>query len=460
MGKILHYLYGIPPVRRGGLIDYALDLAEVQRKEGYTVELLVPGTIWGRNKKSVRIKKKKYQQFNLYCIQNPLPIPMACGIRDIEWYTGNAGFEKYKKFLNKAKPDIIHIHSLMGIHESFFRAAKDLNIRIVYTSHDYFGICPKTDLLKNEKVCEDEKWLNCKACCCKGFGTWHLILDQSFVMRLFMKQNYALKVLQYVMQIKANVLESKKNFAVEKENPSSNNIDYEKLRRYYCAIWEEIDFFHFNSNIAKDEFQKRIGSVKGAVIPICNKYCADHRKLRMHGQVVRIGYFANNSIHKGFYELKKVLDLLYKEGYHFKLNIYFSGETDKTEYIDEHAPYKRDKLEEIYNQNDVVVMPSLWKETYGLVALEALSFGVPVIMSENVGAKILLEQNREPIGKIYENGIENLYSSIKQVLTEPDILDQWNLNICNSKIKFSMVEHVKEMMNKCYGGKYEEGKHD
>ena len=49
MGKILHYLHGLPPVRVGGLVDYALDLAEVQRKQGYNVELLTPGAIWGRN---------------------------------------------------------------------------------------------------------------------------------------------------------------------------------------------------------------------------------------------------------------------------------------------------------------------------------------------------------------------------------------------------------------------------
>jgi glycosyltransferase involved in cell wall biosynthesis len=36
-------------------------------------------------------------------------------------------------------------------------------------------------------------------------------------------------------------------------------------------------------------------------------------------------------------------------------------------------------------------VPSLYFETYGMVVAESLSFGVPVILSKNVGAKSLLD---------------------------------------------------------------------
>lgn len=39
------------------------------------------------------------------------------------------------------------------------------------------------------------------------------------------------------------------------------------------------------------------------------------------------------------------------------------------------------------DQSDVVITPSIWYETFGFTVLEALSFGVPVIVSDHVGAR-------------------------------------------------------------------------
>ena len=55
--KVLHYLFGLPPVRSGGLVKYALDLAEGQRAQGLDVCLMIPGEIH-KNKETVIQKKK------------------------------------------------------------------------------------------------------------------------------------------------------------------------------------------------------------------------------------------------------------------------------------------------------------------------------------------------------------------------------------------------------------------
>lgn len=49
------------------------------------------------------------------------------------------------KFLNTINPDIIHIHTLMGLPIEFIRAAKELKIKIIFTTHDYYGLCPKVN---------------------------------------------------------------------------------------------------------------------------------------------------------------------------------------------------------------------------------------------------------------------------------------------------------------------------
>ena len=59
---ILHYLYGIPPYRGGGMIKYALDLIEAEENMGYKVSLLYPGSIYKRNSSHIKIKKEASHQ--------------------------------------------------------------------------------------------------------------------------------------------------------------------------------------------------------------------------------------------------------------------------------------------------------------------------------------------------------------------------------------------------------------
>ena len=40
-----------------------------------------------------------------------------------------------------------------------------------------------------------------------------------------------------------------------------------------------------------------------------------------------------------------------------------------------------------FKQMDLLIVPSIWKETFSLITLEALSYGIPVLISNNVGAK-------------------------------------------------------------------------
>ena len=81
----------------------------------------------------------------------------------------------------------------------------------------------------------------------------------------------------------------------------------------------------------------------------------------------------------------------------------------------------------MYGEIDILIVPSKWKESFGLVVLEALSYNVEVYVSENVGAKDLLYRN-----KIFSNIMELRFSNN----TEPMYF----------KIK-SMREHCLELIS-------------
>lgn len=57
------------------------------------------------------------------------------------------------------------------------------------------------------------------------------------------------------------------------------------------------------------------------------------------------------------------------------------------------GPYEREQLPEIFSSSDLVVVPSLWEEVYGLVAREALSYGLPLIVSSAGGLADLAERS-------------------------------------------------------------------
>lgn len=85
--------------------------------------------------------------------------------------------------------------------------------------------------------------------------------------------------------------------------------------------------------------------------------------------------------------------------------------------------FTHDELEQMMGEADVLVAPSIWYETFGFTVLEALSYGVPVIVSNHVGAKDIVGDN----GIIVEAGnVEELKNAIKLINKNADInLKSW-----------------------------------
>ena len=111
-----------------------------------------------------------------------------------------------------------------------------------------------------------------------------------------------------------------------------------------------------------------------------------------------------------------------------------------------HGRYNFSDLERIFDETDVLVAPSIWYETFGYTVLEALSYGVPVIVSDHVGAKDIIPDKG---GIIIENmDEEKLYEVIKGLTFEK--LVEMNANI----VKFDSIMTEKNMtekiMSQCY----------
>lgn len=103
--------------------------------------------------------------------------------------------------------------------------------------------------------------------------------------------------------------------------------------------------------------------------------------------------------------LKAALDELWNEGYKFSLNVYFTP-TELSPYMNIHGRYSYDELEAIMDETDLLICPSVWYETFGYTVLEALSFGVPVLVTPNISlvidlANAVMETDFRKTGRSY-----------------------------------------------------------
>lgn len=148
--RILHYILGLPPTRSGGLTQYAVDLMKVQKEEGDEVSCLYPGRYaWWRSQCKIQ-KKDPFYGIKVFEVLNPPIIPLLYGIANPDYILRRKSVlseNTMKAFYEQCKPEILHVHTWMGFPKELLFFLKKEGVKIIFTSHDYFGICPKANLI-------------------------------------------------------------------------------------------------------------------------------------------------------------------------------------------------------------------------------------------------------------------------------------------------------------------------
>lgn len=388
--RILHYFLGFPPYRTGGLTKYAYDLMQAQVKDDNTVFALWPGEIKKMDAEPVIKKRKKITGVVSYELINPLPVSLDEGINNFGAFTRPCNIDIYKKFLGILKPDVVHIHTLMGLHKEFISAAQRLKIRTVFTSHDYFGLCPKVTLYRYGQCCDnDHGCTDCIQCNVNALSLSKIRLMQSPIYRQ-MKNTAIVKILRK---------RHRSIFFAEEVIPEMPKVkvfemaeQYRKLRAYYIGMYEAIDTIHFNSSLTKKIYERYLTPHDSRVISIMHKEIGEHQdNLHIPSDKLRILCLAPAKPFKGYNVLKSALDKMWNSGNHnFELKIFSPVPKEEPYMIVKEDGYSYTDLPIIFSNTDVLVAPSVWYETFGFTILEALSYGVPVIVSDHVGAKDII----------------------------------------------------------------------
>merc|ERR1711991_100115 len=99
----------------------------------------------------------------------------------------------------------------------------------------------------------------------------------------------------------------------------------------------------------------------------------------------------------------------------------------------------------------VIVIPSVWKEPFGLVAAEAMSNGIAIVSSNSGGLPEIISNNGILIDKINSKKISK---NLKQILSNTSMLKElqkksWeNFNFNSKTISSILDDHRKELFFK------------
>lgn len=223
---------------------------------------------------------------------------------------------------------------------------------------------------------------------------------------------------------------------------------YQSLIDYYKDCFSIVDEFHFNSGVTRDTYRKYIVPKAEKIIPITHNGINDHRRKKsFESNCLKIGFVGSAAPYKGLSRLIMALKQLNKND-KWRLDVW--GDTigqDESLPIYYRGKFTHSAIETVYTTMDIMVVPSLWHETFGLVTLEALSYGVPVLVSDTVGAKDIV---KEYDSKFVFHSDEELVSLLDLLVDDKSLLRNYNEAIIANDWRHSMSEHAREIIEELY----------
>lgn len=288
---------------------------------------------------------------------------------------GGESVEEFHRTLERFDPDIVHVHELFPLLSPWLlpRCTRR-GVPVVMSCVDYRLTCPVVTHLKDGKICSR---------CVGGREYWAVLencrgnLAESASMALY-------------------------NIMVRKHRLFSDHVDHFIAPSAFTREW-------LIENAAIPE--ERITAIAPIVeIP---EHASDPA---LGTYVAYAGRFASS---KGIGTLAEASQ---------RLGVPVRAARNRASLVSLDVPANievvvtdnRDELHDFYRGARMIVVPSLWFETFGLVGAEAMSHGIPVLASRLGALADLVEDGKE--GLLFEPGhVGELAEKIERLWNDPEL---------------------------------------
>jgi len=397
--KVVHLVHGWPPRQQAGTELYAYWLAQRQlqwrevsvftrmadaeRAQGESVELADDGA-------RVRLVTNNFVQ------RNPLA-RNALSDRTFD--------RAFARFLAEEKPELIHIHHLAGHAFSLAGVAKRFGVPIVHQIQDWWPLCRRVNLF-------DFAWQRCSgpaiAKCARCAPLTRIA-----------------------------------------PAPLWNRALHRMRRHAARRALSVADAFVMGSQFIRDDYERADllpKNVPAFVLPYGVETAA-HPPRRAARRPLRFGFVGSILPHKGLHvaaEAFRGIDLetatLHAWG-DASASPAYAKTLRGTPSLTLEGTFAEEEKAAIFDSIDVLVVPSIGLESFGLAAREAMARGVPVVATDD-GA--LLEMFEPGVcGELFPSGdAAALRAIIVRLAASPEIVDAWSSRIPAIK---SAGDHAEEI---------------
>lgn len=389
--RIVHVVHGWPPFQFAGTELYAAWLARQQRARHH-VSAYVRGDDPTRDERAalewcdegIRVRIVN----NRFTARNPL--------RRNAIYDASLDRD-FKRFLRQAQPDLVHIHHLAGHAFSLTAVVERLRLPLVVQVQDWWSVCARVNLVNREgRRCIGPSIERCNSCA-----------------------------------------------TLTKVPPTSltNRLLHHVRRRAALRSLERADAWIVGSKAIRDDYF--------AFLPL-------HRRERMHvlpygvdivhaqsrrgtpSTPLRFGYVGSIQPHKGLHTLAAAMRHVSPSAAELHL---WGNERANREYANElrrlagpaalifEGSFDESEKPRVYASMDVMVMPSIGLESFGLAPREAMASGIPVVASAG-GALSEMFDDDDRCGAFFPaEDVEALRRIIERLIDDPSVIAQWSARL-------------------------------
>jgi glycosyltransferase involved in cell wall biosynthesis len=414
--RILHVVHGWPPWAHGGTEQYAHGLALHQRQSRAVfvyARITDPDRAhgdaiehWDRGMR-VRLIVNNFTQRN--------PINRAA------LHSARIAAD-FDRFVAEVRPDVVHVHHLSGHCVSLMAVARRRGIRIVYQAQDWWPICARVNLIDSrQSFCDGPTVTKCAAClpltrlpgAIVGNPALHLLR------RSLMRS--ALAKADAIVMGSRFIADSYRTWRVLPESAAVHVLPY--------GGPDPVAF----SRGERERGRGRDGE-------------GEREAASEPSRPIRFGYIGALLPHKGVHV---AIEAMTRVG-SARAQLHVWGAGDDPAYrarldaaaradarIVMHGAFPESEKSSILRSLDLLIVPSIGLESFGIVAREAMAHGVPVLASKR-GALMELEG-----GALFEPGdAADLARWMSRAIDEPELLAQWRRGLPPIK---SLAAHAEEI---------------
>ncbi|MGH9460293.1 MAG: glycosyltransferase family 4 protein [Vicinamibacteria bacterium] len=342
--------------------------------------------------------------------------------------------QQLEHVLRALQPDLLHIHSLLNLSLDLPTIAASLGIRSVATLHDYTLLCPSGGQLvhrEGREICWQIDPGECARCFPRSpFATQ---------MALGGLNGSSPRMLRLGARLRRSFPRLSTGFgpaalqrvAPVTVSPEQINLRLDSVRR----VFETVDRFVSPSSALADYFHRfGLPAEKIEIADYGFRPLSKTKRRSPTGHRLRIGFVGTLVWHKGLHVLLEAIRGLPPDAYEvlvFGDPSTFPNYVKDLEKTAEGLPVRfkgpfsdHDQVSDVYDQIDLLVVPSLWPENSPLVIHEAFMAGVPVIGSRLGGIADLVRHGE--CGLLFDPvKPSHLTAALRSVVDEPGILSRW-----------------------------------